>query len=108
MTKTPKSPEHSTSSEIDPTGIISVNRKVSQLAKRNRVNSKLYCRINVFQGNYKNQKPILEKRRRDRINSSLDELKSLLLAIKQRDVSSVSFIFYRRLSFLITIFCVNK
>lgn len=43
-----------------------------------------------LQSNYKAQKPILEKRRRDRINSSLDELKNLLLAIKQRDVSSQS------------------
>lgn len=39
------------------------------------------------QTNYKAQKPILEKKRRDRINSSLDELKNILLAIKQRDVS---------------------
>lgn len=44
--------------------------------------------LDSFQNNYKNQKPILEKRRRDRINNSLDELKGLLLAIKQRDVSS--------------------
>lgn len=50
------------------------------------------------QSNYKNQKPILEKRRRDRINGSLDELKNLLLAIKQRDVSNsilILFVYYQ-------------
>ncbi|KAG5675572.1 hypothetical protein PVAND_005466 [Polypedilum vanderplanki] len=41
--------------------------------------------LNSRKNNYKIQKPILEKRRRDRINGSLDELKNLLLAIKQRD-----------------------
>lgn len=66
MTKIPKAPvaDDYAKQESNEFGIISVNNRKS---------------------NYKSQKPILEKRRRDRINSSLDELKSLLLAIKQRD-----------------------
>ncbi|CAO1317739.1 unnamed protein product [Diamesa serratosioi] len=47
--------------------------------------SKSVVSVSNRKNNYKSQKPILEKKRRDRINQSLDELKSLLLAIKQRD-----------------------
>jgi Helix-loop-helix DNA-binding domain len=65
------------------------------------------------------QKPLLEKRRRDRINGSLDELKNLLLAIKQRDVSrlyydciimKIRIFFYQhsRCEFLIAIAMLKK
>ncbi|CAO1365456.1 unnamed protein product [Diamesa tonsa] len=63
MTKIPKDTEE-LKSDTDSKSVVSVTNRKS---------------------NYKSQKPILEKKRRDRINQSLDELKSLLLAIKQRD-----------------------
>ncbi|CAG9797992.1 unnamed protein product [Chironomus riparius] len=62
MTKIPRSIDNNQRKEMDNLGI-----------------------ANSRKNNYKSQKPILEKRRRDRINGSLDELKNLLLVIKQRD-----------------------
>ncbi|CRK86505.1 CLUMA_CG000339, isoform A [Clunio marinus] len=86
MTKIPKITSDGSKSESEQVEVISTNnnRKVSQLANEIRAWGTF-----LLMNNYKNQKPILEKRRRDRINSSLDELKSILLAIKQRDVSFI-------------------
>ena len=42
-----------------------------------------------FNKNFQTSKPLMEKRRRERINRSLNDLKSILLEALRRDVSKV-------------------
>ena len=42
-----------------------------------------------FNKNFQTSKPLMEKRRRERINRSLNDLKSILLEALRRDVSKI-------------------
>lgn len=64
---------------------------------------KLFFLIKVFL--FQATKPIMEKRRRARINQCLSELKTLILDALNKDVSIETF--YKKLTFQLSLYCSN-
>lgn len=56
----------------------------------------------------KTHKPIMEKRRRARINNCLNEIKNLILEAMNKDVSIILLFFSSSLQLLITELCVAR